>query len=193
MDDGIGGSGYDLEALSDYLDRGRQPAIPAIDDNVECEAVLDSLERFGSLSRDLVVRDARQAPALDEGWFGTLMTSIAREVKAGRDIPYPNADPRTELTITEGAIREIIRAAGDSVPGVLVGTCRIGGEVAEPGGVVDVALTISVLFDRPLPAVTGEVRAAVHSALLSSTPLTVGDIDITVDDVHLPTRNEEPS
>jgi len=179
-DDDIGGSGYTLEQLSDYLDSGRTPAIEAIDDNAECQAVLASLERYGSLSRELVSRDATDNPALDEGWLSGLFASITREVKAGRDIPLTSSDPLTRLTITEGAIRGLIRSAGDSVNGVLVGRCSITGDDD-----VTVAVSISVLLGTPVHLAAEAVRQAVYTALLKHTELTVSSVDVTVDDVHV--------
>ncbi|MET0303145.1 MAG: Asp23/Gls24 family envelope stress response protein [Microbacteriaceae bacterium] len=193
---GVGGSGYDLEFLSAYHDRGRSPRIAAIDDNPECQAVLASLDRFGTLSRELLARDEAEAEPVDEGWVGSLLANITREVRAGRDIRYPGSDPTTELTITEGAVREAVRAAGDSVPGVLVGSVGLDGDVTVPLGEVRVELKISVVFRQPLDDVTRLVRGAVHSALAANVPLTVTAIDITVDDIHLPhgtTTPEMPS
>ena len=189
----IGGSGYDLDELSAYLDRGREPAIAAIDGNAECQAVLASMERFGSLSRDLVARDVATAPALDESWFAALMSTVARELRAGRDIDFPDPDPATRLSITEGAVREVVRAAGDSVAGVLVGSVRLGVvDAVAPGagGPVDVHVSISVAFRAPLPDVARTVRTAVHTALLTHTPLAIGEIDITVDDVFVATSDD---
>ncbi|TBN58195.1 Asp23/Gls24 family envelope stress response protein [Glaciihabitans arcticus] len=179
-DDGIGGSGYTLEQLSEYLDSGRTPAIEAIDDNAECQAVLTSLERYGSLSRELVSRDAAEAPALDESWFSGLFASITREVKAGRDIPLASTDPLTRLTITEGAIRGLVRSAGDSVDGVLVGRCSLEGETD-----VTVAVSISVLLGTPVRAAAESVRQAVYTALLKHTELSIAAVDVTVEDVHV--------
>ncbi|WP_371357815.1 hypothetical protein, partial [Salmonella sp. M127] len=52
--DDVGGSGYSLEDLSAYLDRGRTPRIPAIERNAECQALMASMERMGRLSREIV-------------------------------------------------------------------------------------------------------------------------------------------
>ena len=174
----IGESGYTLEQLGEYLDSGRTPAIPAIDDNAECQAALAALERAGSLSRDLVARDES---ALDETWFGSLLTQITREVKAGRDIPLASADPRTHLSITEGAIREFVRAAGDAVDGVLVGHCALTD--TEDGLRVD--LSISVQLGAPVTAAAEAVRQAVYTELLKHTELPVAAVDVTVVDVHV--------
>lgn len=184
-DDGIGGSGYTLEQLSDYHDRGRQPRIAAIEGNAECQAVLASLERFGALSVAMIEQDAAATP-LDERWFSSIMATVARELRAGRDIPYPSSDPAVSLAITEGAVRELVRAAGDGVDGVLVSRTALTGDVTDPEAPITIDVVISVVFREPLPAITQAVRGAVHHALLAHTPLRVGEINITVDDVHLP-------
>lgn len=184
-DDDIGGSGYGLEELSAYHDRGREPAIAAIDGNAECEAVLASLDRFGRLSVAIVEQDAAAHP-LDEHWFSGLMANVTRELRAGREIPYPSSDPDVDLAITEGAVRELIRAAGDGVDGVLVGRTALHGDVTDREADIAVELGISVVFRTPLPDITRAVRGAIHTALLAHTPLRVASIDITVDDIHLP-------
>ena len=176
----IGDSGYTLEQLSDYLDRGRQPAIDAIDRDAECQAVLASLERYGSLSRELVSRDATEHPTLDESWLSGLFASITREVKAGRDIPLASIDPLTRLTITEGAIRGLVRAAGDSVAGVLVGKCSLDGDDE-----IAVTVTISVLLGTPVHVAAEAVRQSVYTALLKHTELSIASVDVLVEDVHV--------
>lgn len=188
---GVGASGYTVDDLSAYLDRGRTPAIAAIDDSPECQAMLASMERVGSLARELLAQDVREHPALEEGWLGGLLTSISREVRAGRDIPLASPDPRTSLSITEGAVRELIRAAGDSVDGVLVGSCSVDGDVTTPDAGVRVALTISVVLHSPVQELAESVRQRVYSELLSHTELVIESIDVTVVDVHVSTRTTE--
>lgn len=184
----VGTSGYTLDDLSAYLDRGRTPAIAAIDDSPECQAMLASMERVGSLARDLLAQDVREHPTLEEGWLGGLLTSISREIKAGRDIPLTSPDPRATLTVTEGAVRELVRAAGDSVDGVLVGSCSLFGDVTVPGSGIRVALTISVILNSPVQELAEAVRQRVYSELLSHTELAVEGIDVTVTDVHVQTK-----
>ena len=185
MDMTIGGSGYTLEDLSDYSDRGRTPAIPAIDDNAECQSVLASIERVGALSRDLVAKDAADHPALDESWFGSLFAAISSEAKAGRDIPLSSPDPRTLLSITEGAVRELVRTAGDGVDGALVGRCQLHGDLESPGTGIRVEISISVLLGAPVHEMAALVRQRVYSELLAHTELTVEAVDVTVADVHV--------
>ena len=177
----IGDSGYTLEQLGDYLDSGRTPAIPAIDDNAECQAVLASLERFSSLSQELVERDAAASPAIDESWFGALLAQVTLEARAGRDLPLASADPRIRLSITEGAVREFVRAAGDAVDGVLVGRCSLTS--SDAGVAVDIS--ISVQLGTPVHAAAETVRQAVYTELLKHTELLIESVDVTVTDVHV--------
>jgi hypothetical protein len=188
---GIGETGFTLDDLSDYLDRGRTPAIAAIDNSPECQAMLASMERMGSLTRDLVAQDQREHPVLEEGWLGGLLESISREVRAGRDIPLTAPDPRATLSVTEGAIRELIRSAGDSVDGVLVGSCTLEGDVDVVGGLVTVGLTISVVLQTPVLELAEQVRQRVYTQLLAHTELSIGSIDVTVSDVHIVTLPAE--
>jgi len=175
--DGIGGTTYTLDDLSDYLDSGRLPVNAEIEADAECQAVLASLERVGSLSRELVARDADENPTLDESWFGSLFATIALEVKAGKDIPLSSSDPHTSLSITEGAIRELVRAAGDSVDGVLVGSVRLSESVVD--------ISISVLLGIPVTGAAEAVRQAVYSDLFKHTELAIDSVNVTVDDVHV--------
>ena len=186
---GIGGTGYTLDDLSAYLDSGRSPAIAAIDSNSECQAMLASMERVGSMARALLEQDAREHPQIEENWLGGLLTSISREVRAGRDIPLTAPDPRTSLSVTEGAVRELVRAAGDSVDGVFVGSCSLDGDVSLPGAAVRVHITISVVFSGPVHELAETVRQRVFSELLAHTELTIESIDVTVSDVHITTTS----
>ncbi|CAN5468525.1 hypothetical protein BH10ACT4_BH10ACT4_11810 [soil metagenome] len=182
--DDVGGSGFSLDDLSDYLDRGREPAILAIDGNAECQAMLATLERVGALSRDIVVQDARDNPEIEESWLQGLLTSISREVRAGRDIPLSSSEPNTRLTITEGAVHELVRAAGDTVEGVLVGRCTLDGDLSDPNAAVRVSLTISVVLSAPIVGLAAAVRERVYSELLKHTELTIESVDVTVTDAH---------
>lgn len=179
----IGASGYTLDDLSAYLDRGRMPAIAAIDRNPECQAVLASMERLSALSRELVEQDARQIPA--RSWFDGILHEVSREVRAGRDLPI-GGDEATSLLVTEGALREVARRAGDEVPGVLVGRVRV---VEEPEGAVALAVTISVGYGFVLRDAAERVRAAVAWAVAELTTLRVLRVDVAVIDVDV----DEPS
>lgn len=178
--DDVGGSGYSLEDLSAYLDRGRTPRIPAIERNAECQAVLASMERMGRLSREIVEEQA--AEPIPESWYDTVMREVMREFRAGRDIPLARTDDGTELVVTEGALYELIRSVGDGIEGLLVGRVRID---RPDDGALDVRATVSVRFGRRMTSAVDEMREGVRSAIERHGELRVGRVDITVGDVHL--------
>ncbi|SDH59679.1 hypothetical protein SAMN04489720_1730 [Agrococcus jejuensis] len=175
----IGGTGHTLEELSAYFDRGRTPRIAALEHDAEARALLDSMERLDRLSTTMANEDAAAAGDLDEQWLDGLLGVIRSEVRAGRDLPIEDPDERTSTTITEGALREIARTAGDGVDGVLVGRVHL----READGVLDVRISIGVRFGNALVPTAEAVRLAVHHALLTHAPMAVGTIDVVVDDV----------
>ncbi|KZX21043.1 Asp23/Gls24 family envelope stress response protein [Rathayibacter tanaceti] len=183
--DGIG-----IDELSDYLDHGRSPYDPAIEESPEHRRTLQALERVRTLSGALIDDDAARLPVPEESWFGSILAQVRREARAGRDIPFASVQPDVSLTITEGAVRGLVREAGDSVPGVLVGRCRLLGDVAEPGAEVVVELTISVFWGVPIARAAQQVRERVHSRLLTQTELRVSTIDVRVEDVYVPGTEE---
>lgn len=185
---GIGGSGYTLDDLAEYADRGRTPAIGAIDGNAECQAVLDSLERLHVLSGELIDSEADEAGAIDERWLDGILDAISREFRAGREIPFPATDGSTTVAVTEGALRELVRATGDGVQGVLIGRSRI--DEAEAGH-VRIDVTASAPSSRPLIAVAAELRESIARAVERHSPYIVDGVDVTIVDVHDPAQGEE--
>lgn len=179
--DEIGDSGYTLEEIADYHERGRVPAIPAIDGDPQCRAVLDSMDHLGTLSRQLLERDAEVE--IEESWFQKILGEVARESRAGRDLPMDDGDDAL-LVMTEGAVRGLVRDAGDSVDGVLVERVEVRIDEGAHGS-VDVALSISVLHGVPLPAAAEQVRTEVRRALIASATWTVGSVDVTIDSLRM--------
>lgn len=184
--DDVGGSGYSLEDLSAYLDRGRTPRIPAIERNAECQALLASMERMGRISREIVEEQA--AEPLAESWYDEIMREVMREFRAGRDIPLSHTEDGTQLVVTEGALYELIRTVGDDIEGVLVGRVRI--DQPEPTAPLDVRVTVSVLFGYPIPDTVELMRDGIRTAIERHGELRVGRVDVTVGDVHLDLEDE---
>ncbi|MBF4461533.1 MULTISPECIES: Asp23/Gls24 family envelope stress response protein [unclassified Rathayibacter] len=182
--------GIGIDELGDYLDRGRVPYDPAIEESPEHRRILQALERVRALSGALIDDDAERLPAPSDSWFGSILTQVSREARAGRDIPLASVQPDVALTITEGAVRGLVREAGDSVPGVLVGRCRLVGAVDEPGAEVLVEVTLSVFWGVPIARAAQQVRERIHSRLLTQTELRVSTIDIRVEDVYVPEVEE---
>jgi uncharacterized alkaline shock family protein YloU len=181
----IGDSGYTLEELADYHERGRMPADAAIEGDPQCRAILDSMDRLGTLSRALVEHDAQIV--IEESWFEQIIGAVARESRAGRDLPLSETGD-VRLVVTEGAVRGLVRDAGDSVEGVVVESVDVAVLPESEGESIDVALSISVLYGVAMRELAERVRDAVASALHQSTPWTVGAVDVIIDSLR--TRDE---
>jgi uncharacterized alkaline shock family protein YloU len=178
--------GHTIEELADYLDAGRTPADPSIDSSPGCQTALAALQRLRTVTADLLDAEASSEPEPDENWIGGILRTISREAHAGRSIPIPHPDPAAALAITEGSVRAVIRAAGDTVDGVLVGRCTLIGDVTVPGEPITVSIEVVVYWGQSIPAATAALRQAVAAALALHTDLRIAGIDITVHDVHQP-------
>lgn len=174
-----------LERLADYLDSGRVPYDPAIEDDPENATQLATLERLRVLSGRVIADDASAVPPPDPSWFSGVMERVRLEARSGRDIPITAGDTQSVLHMTEGAVRGLIREAGDSVDGAVVISCSLSGPVDVPLSPVRVEVTISALRGEFVPAMADEVRQAVAQQLSRQTELVVEAVDIVVGDVHL--------
>ena len=177
--------------LSEYLDRGEYPPRELLERSPAHQIALDSLLRFRSSARGLLQADADAEPSRDDGWVARILTNIHIEARAGRSIPLPSPTPSAEFSITEGAVRGLIRAAGDSVPGALIGRCRLNGDVTVPGTPITVAVEASVIVGEPIPAAALHIREDIAAALHRHTQLTLAAVDVTVTDLHLSHQGQE--
>lgn len=178
--------------LSEYLDRGENPPPEMLERSPEYGIALESLLRFRAVAQSLLQAAADAEPARDDSWVSRILTNIHIEARAGRSIPLTPPTPDAELSITEGAVRGLIRAAGDSVPGALVGRCRLDGDVTVPGSPITVNVEASVYWGEPLPDAAQRIREDITSALGRHTELKIVAIDVTITDVHLRGDGQEP-
>ncbi|WP_213816962.1 Asp23/Gls24 family envelope stress response protein [Glaciihabitans sp. dw_435] len=175
--------GHTIEELSDYLDAGRNPRNTLIEQSPGCLIALDGLTRLRAATQAMLAAEAEQ-DARDDSWIGNVLNNITREARAGRDIPISDPDPRHSLSVTEGSVRGLIRAAADATGGAFVGRCELVGDVTLPGEPITVNVTVSVAWGSSLPVVTELMRARIFAALALHTELAVVAVNITVDDVH---------
>lgn len=178
--------GHTIEELSDYLDAGRRPYDPSIENSPGCRIALAALERLRSASLRVLEAEASKEPEPDENWIGGILANIGREARAGRRIPIAHPDPAADLGITEGSVRGLVRAAADTVDGIIVGGTALQGDVTLPGEPITVALEATAYFGHPIPATTELLREAVRTALELHTDLVIAAVDVTVVDVHRP-------
>ena len=176
--------GHTIEELSDYLDNGRTPATPSIDQSPGCQIALEALERLRALTPELLAADAAIESEPDEGWVQSILAGITLDARAGRRIPIAVPMPEADLGITEGAVRGLVRAAETAVPGILIGRCRLDGDVTAPGEPVRVRVEASVPYGDPIPSLAGRLREEIGARLTAHTTLNVTGIDILVHDIH---------
>ena len=176
--------GTTIDQLSDYLDRDRTPRDPHIESCPDCLNALEALDRVGRLSRDLIDADAAELPAPPESWFERIFTSIQEELRAGRSLPISHPDPRVQITVTEGAVRALLRDSGDAIDGVFISRTEIVGDAETLGAPVEINLTASVRFGTSIQHLTDELREVAYAALAKHTDLNVVAVNISVEDIH---------
>ena len=176
--------GYTLDELTDYLDAGRQPANRSIDESPGCQLALDALERLHGLGAELIAADAAASPEVDPGWVDRILSGIALDARAGRRIPFESPEASIDLAITEGAVRGLIRSAENTVPGLLVGRCRLEGDVTDPGAPIRIEIEANALLGEPIVLAAERLREEVGVRLRSHTELNIVAIDIAIRDIQ---------
>lgn len=176
--------GYTIEELSDYLDSGRTPRNEEIERSPGSRIALDALERLQRLSPSLLAADTAAEERPDEGWVRRILSGISWESRAGRRIPFDSGQKGDDLGITEGAVRGVIRGAEEAIERIVVGRCRLIGDVTAPGESIRVSLDASVPYGEPIPALAERLRAEVARRLRTHTDLNVAGIDVRIRDVR---------
>lgn len=179
-----------FDELTGFLNRGEEPPQELLDRSASNQIAFRSMLRVRSMAKQLLQVDAASAPALEDGWVTRILGNVRREAHAGRDIPLSHPSPRASLVMTEGAVRGLIRAAGDRVSGALIGSCRLVGDVSLPGASVEVEVEVSVFWGESLPAIANRLRSVIRTTLIQHTELAVSTIDVVISDVHLRRRDQ---
>lgn len=175
--------GHSIDELTDYLEAGRTPRNPSIEESASCQLALDALERLHGLGPALIAADAEASRLVDDSWVDRVLGEIALDVRAGRRVPLPSSDPRSDLGITEGALRGMIRGAEKSFPGVVLGRCRIDGDVLDADAPISIDIEASVPYGTAILRLVEEVRAEIAARLAAHTALNIERIDVTVENV----------
>jgi uncharacterized alkaline shock family protein YloU len=170
--------GHSIDELADYLDAGMQPADPSIDDSPACQNARLRNASLGALE----VAAQHEAPA-DESWIGGVLANISLEARAGRDVPLRAVSETERPVMTEGAIRSLVRRAGDAVPGIVVARCSIDGDVTVFAAPVRVTVEVAIIAGPSIHATAELVRTGVTAALAEQTDLVVEAVDVVVRDL----------
>lgn len=176
--------GRTMEELAEYVAAGRSPADPSIDSSPASRQAMANLARLTELTGAGLVRQAERDPSRDEAWISSLLGTIRLELDEGRDIPISHPDPVLRLTLSESAVRGLIRRLGDTAGGIVVGRCSLKGDVSRPGALVRIEMTCAIRFGLPIEQTLAVVREHIGDGLARHTELVVEAIDITVDDVY---------
>lgn len=183
--------GHSIEELGDYLDNGREPRDPGIEDSPGCQIALDALARLRAESWAMLEVEALADRDRDQSWIQDVIANISRESRPGRDIPVRHPDPATRLHITEGAVRGLVRAAGDGTQGSLVGRVELAGDVTVPEQPITVTVTASAPFGPNLVVLAQLVRERIAAALRTHTELNVIAVNVAIENVHTPGTAKE--
>jgi uncharacterized alkaline shock family protein YloU len=183
--------GRRIEDLSDYLDTGTSADALHIEHCPQCQARLAGLGRLHAAALDLMDDDVASAAADESGWLEGMLANLRLETRAGRSIPLTGG-PDEKLTETEGAVIALVRNVGDSLGGVLIGKCRLDGDVEVAGASVDVNINASARYGHPLPALAEELRQAVFAELLVQTELNVAAVNVVFTDMREAVAGTEP-
>lgn len=170
--------GHSVQELSDYLDRGRTPRDESIESSPACRMALKSMERARELGRS-----GHERAADEDTWVRGVMSHLGREARAGRRIPLETADRRVSAWITEGAVRGLVRAAGDQDPDVLTGRCVLAGDVSRAGARTAVRVDLGVRWGADVHAVADRARERIRDAVSTQAGLVVTAVDLTVEDL----------
>lgn len=174
-----------IAELSDYLDRGENPPDDFLNKAPEHRIALDALTRFRTMAQNILADDVTAEPERDDSWVTGILKNINREVRAGRSIPVSHPSPKASLSLTEGAVRGLIRSAGDGVAGTFIGKCTLDGDVTEPGSPVSVNVEASVFWGERIPQTAQSLRDAITTTLLHHTELNIVAVNVMITDVHL--------
>ena len=127
-----------------------------------------------------VEAEAEAKPPANDGWIKRILDQIGVQASAGRDIPIRTDAPGATLSISEGAVRALVREVGDELSGMIVERVRLEGDVETPAAPVGVVVEISIFLGADPTEVAERLRAAVVDALSSHTELALTEVTVTV-------------
>lgn len=184
--------GHTLDDLADYLDHDERPRDKSIDDSPDCQIALAGLKRLRRVSDTLLDDDAKTEPARDDSWIAAILENLRIEAHAGRSIPVRHSAATANLVVTEGAVREIIRRAGDDVGGVLIGRTKLDGDVTIPDEPIRVDVQATIFWGENIPELAPLIRASIIRDLRHHTELNIAAVDVTITDVEPPQKEQQP-
>ncbi len=173
--------GHTMDELSDYLDAGRSPRDPSIEDSPGCRRALSTLARLRAAAWALLEAKAQEERDHDDPWMSRVIGGVRRQALAR----FGQLDLTGTAARSEGAVRWLIRTAVDETGRALVGRCAVVGDLDRAGGPIIVRVSISAAWGEGLPELAGSMRLAILEALGRHTELNIVSVEISIDDIHI--------
>ena len=149
-----------------------------------CAAARASLTALRTATRELIEDPVAPPPDL----FGRIMFAVRAEVRRGRTLELPTPQPGA-VQISEEAVAAVLRYAADSVSGVRARGCRVRVAEHRPDeeAVIDVEMSVTVrMGGSGVAELMPLVRERVRTAAAARVGMTLGRLDLTVVDIHVP-------
>ena len=182
--------GFTVEQLSDYLDHGRQPRDPNIEASAAAQHALAALSRLRAVAPCVIDADAEFFAPKNENWISRILDQIGVQAHAGRDIPIPHDVPGAGLSISEGAVRALVREAGDVTEGLIVERTQLNGDIETPGTPIEVHVVISTYTDVDVAQAVSAFQQRVQDAVREHTTLTLKQVTVRVHDTDVTDEDE---
>jgi hypothetical protein len=183
--------GHTVESLGDYLDRGREPRDPKIESSPAAQNALAALSRLRAVAPRVIAARAEQFAPTNDSWLKRILDQIGVQAHAGRDIPISYDVDGAVLSISEGAVRSLVRDAGDHTDGLIVERCRLDGDVEAPGAPIDIHVVVSTFDGLDEARVTSEFREHVLESLGLHTDLVIASITVRIHSTDLVEGEEQ--
>jgi uncharacterized alkaline shock family protein YloU len=177
--------GHTIESLTDYLERDRLPHDPLIESSPAAQHALAALSRLRAVAPKVILADADHFAPKNDNWITRILDQIGVQAHAGRDIPIVHDVEGAVLSISEGAVRGIIRDTGDATEGLLVERSRLRGDVETPGAPIEIFVVVSTFAGSDATRVIAEFQQRVEEALHNHTSLTITQVIVRVHNTEL--------
>lgn len=180
--------GHTVEQLSDYLDRGRLPRDAAIESSPAAQNALAALSRLRLIAPRILEAEAEARDVSDDTWIQRILEQIAVQAHAGRNIPIHHHSPDANLSVSEGAVRALVRETGDGIDGLIVERTRLSGDIEAVGASATVEVQVSFFSGVDQNQLIDTLRDGVVRALATHTELAVQEVVVTVHETELSER-----
>lgn len=152
--------------------------------------LVEGLERLRAIAPELISADTSVNEPVDSAWVQRIITGLRRDARAGRHIPLRNTPPGAHLTMTEGSLRGLIRAAERTVPGVLIARCTFHGDMTKPGASVQLSVEVSLPYGVPVEPLSQALRAEIYARIRAHTEMHLTAVHLEIRDVYVQKNSE---